>query len=427
MKFKRPRGTTDRWHQDCLKLDYIRCQLTNLAQQYGFEQIATPLFETAALFCQSVGDHTELVQKQMFTFSDKKGRPLALRPEGTASVLRALIEPNLLQQSNLPVKLFYWGAMFRYERPQRGRYRQFWQYGIEVIHEQRSLLLDIEVLKFGHDILTTLGLKNYVCQLNFLPSGAERARYVATLRTKLQTLPLCDDCQWRIKFNPLRVLDCKIDQKFTNQLPSPTNFLSDADAAFFQRLQSMLQAVNLAFVLNPFLVRGLDYYNGLVFEFVEQGTTDQLNLTLIGGGHYDELATALGSKQPYLALGLAVGIERLLALLPPGQCLNSQFNCVLLLIDGAASTLLYAWKIAKLITIRQGRVKLEYAWERKLKNRLKPITTHNCQHIIFVGQTEVKTKTVTLKLNQVAMRPRVLKWKEFTTWLTAQTSGKKLD
>jgi histidyl-tRNA synthetase len=290
-----------------------------LANLYGFAEIATPIFEFTEVFARPIGEHTDIVSKEMYTFTDRGGDELTLRPENTAGVVRAVLSNGLTQST--PLKFFYSGPMFRYERPQKGRFRQFHQIGVETLGVAQAAA-DIEIIALGHRILKALGIADrVVLELNTLGDPASRAAYrdalVAYFST--HTARLSEDSRNRLERNPLRILDSKdeSDRRLIADAPDFANYLNDASRAFFARVRDGLDALGLAYRLNPRLVRGLDYYTHTVFEFV---TTDLgAQGTVLAGGRYDGLVELMGGPS-MPGVGWAAGIERLAMLIdePPG-------------------------------------------------------------------------------------------------------------
>ncbi len=311
----KPRGTSDVYGKEMAVLDGLITKAKAILHQANYQEIMTPMFESKELFVRGVGETSDVVSKEMYEFNDKKNRVFVLRPEGTAGVVRAVVEDKLYVLNNLPLKFFYVGSMFRYERPQAGRYRQFNQLGIETFGAD-NLNQDVEVISLAMEILTSLTLnQNAVIYLNYLVSGAAKQPYLAALREYLSTFDnLCADCQVRIQKNPLRALDCKIDgDKFINP-PLMSDYLNPQDQVRAKELVECLTALNYQVELDPTLVRGLDYYTGMVFEIKYATDKSQESLTLIGGGRYNDLVQQLdGPSVP--AAGFGLGIERLLNLL----------------------------------------------------------------------------------------------------------------
>ncbi len=322
---KAVRGTRDLLPPDTELWNRVETTARAVFGRYGFGEIRTPVFEATELFVRGVGEETDVVSKEMYTWEDRaraaseKAQHLTLRPENTAGVVRAYIEHKLGELGHLQ-KLFYIGPQFRRERPQRGRYRQFWQIGVEVIGPpssgSESPIRDAEVLEMLASLLDELGVKGWRLALNSVGSSTDRPRYVAALKAALEPVKatLCEDCQRRAETNPLRVLDCKVpeDQAAIDALPKIADYLDEASAAHFAEVKSALDACGVPYTVEPRLVRGLDYYTRTTFEFtVPDGSGLGTQNALLGGGRYDGLSEMLGGpKAP--GIGFAIGEDRLI-------------------------------------------------------------------------------------------------------------------
>ncbi|MGB6134257.1 MAG: histidine--tRNA ligase [Acidobacteriaceae bacterium] len=326
---KAVRGTRDLLPPETELWDRVESTARRVFARYNFGEIRTPIFEDTALFARSVGEETDIVSKEMYTWEDRaraqseKAQSLTLRPENTAGVVRAYIE-HKLGETGLLQKLCYIGPQFRRERPQKGRYRQFWQIGAEVIGPpsagSESPLRDAEVLEMLSSFLDELGIAGWTLVLNSVGSSSDRPRYIAALREALKDkVPqMCADCQRRAETNPLRVLDCKVpeDQPIIETLPRIADYLDDASKAHFAAVLAALDACGVPYTLNPRLVRGLDYYTRTTFEFTHGGLGAQN--ALLGGGRYDGLSEMLGGpKAP--GIGFAMGLDRLILTLQAAQ------------------------------------------------------------------------------------------------------------
>ena len=278
---------------------------------YNYHEIRTPIFEETQLFARGVGEETDIVTKEMYTFADRDESSLTLRPENTASVIRAYIEHRLDQRPGVQ-KLYYMGPMFRRERPQKGRYRQFYQIGAEAIGSE-SPLVDAEVIEMVVEILKSVGLSGFKLLINSVGDRNCRPQYVARLREELAAVApgMCQDCRRRAETNPLRVLDCKVedDQPIIERLPHITDCLCDACRAHFDAVKGYLTGRGIEYEVRPRLVRGLDYYMRTTFEVVH-GALGAQN-SVLGGGRYDGLAESLGSKTPAPGIGFSIGEDRL--------------------------------------------------------------------------------------------------------------------
>ncbi|MDR3745867.1 MAG: histidine--tRNA ligase [Acidobacteriaceae bacterium] len=322
---KAVRGTRDLLPPETALWNHVETIARSVFSRYGFGEIRTPIFEDTQLFARGVGEETDIVSKEMYTWEDRaraqseKAQSLTLRPENTAGVVRAYIEHKLGDTGQLQ-KLFYIGPQFRRERPQRGRYRQFWQMGVEVLGPTssgaESPLRDAEVLEMLATLLDELGVKGWRLEVNSVGSTDDRKRYNAALREALQPVKsrMCEDNQRRAETNPLRVLDSKepADQEIINGLPKIADFLDESSQSHFAQVLAALDACGVAYTVNPRLVRGLDYYTRTTFEFtVPDGSGLGTQNALLGGGRYDGLSEMLGGpKAP--GIGFAIGEDRLI-------------------------------------------------------------------------------------------------------------------
>ena len=307
--YQAPRGTTDVLPEEQAYWRFVREKAVSICQLYGYERIDGPVFEDTRLFTRSVGEGTDIVEKEMYTFADQGGNKLTLRPEGTASVCRAYLEHGM-QNLPQPVKLYYLASVFRYERPQAGRYREHHQFGCEAIGEADPAL-DAEVIDMAAGLFTSLGLEHISLHLNSIGDKNCRPGFLQVLRDyyAAHAEELCADCRKRLERNPLRLLDCKQSacQRLAGFAPRSVDYLCRDCAEHFERLKAYLGALEIPFVINPRLVRGLDYYTRTVFEI--QPEVEGAQSTLCGGGRYDGLIEELGGK-PAPAIGFAAGIER---------------------------------------------------------------------------------------------------------------------
>jgi histidyl-tRNA synthetase len=329
---KAVRGTRDLLPPETALWNQVEATARAVFSRYGFGEIRTPIFESTELFARGVGEETDIVSKEMYTWEDRsraeseKGQSLTLRPENTAGVVRAYIEHKLGDAGQLQ-KLYYIGPQFRRERPQRGRYRQFWQIGAEVIGPassgSESPLRDAEVLEMLATFLNELGIRNWRLALNSVGSASDRARYSVALREALASVRhmMCEDNQRRSETNPLRVLDSKDpnDQELINALPKITDYLDDDSRDHFAQVKAALDACGVPYAVEPRLVRGLDYYTRTTFEFtIPDGSGLGTQNALLGGGRYDGLSEMLGGpKAP--GIGFAIGEDRLILTLQAQQ------------------------------------------------------------------------------------------------------------
>jgi len=379
LEIKKVRGFQDIYGKEAKKYRYIVDTARNIFENYNFEEIILPYIEDISLFIRSVGEATDIVQKEMYTFEDKGGRKVALRPEGTASAVRAFIENKLYTKGSYH-KLFYEGAMFRYERPQAGRYRQFHQIGAEIFGVETPLA-DAELIKMVKDLLDRLSI-NARLEINTLGDFESRKRYIQTLKEYLNKTKenLCDVCKTRIDTNPLRVLDCKVKacKQSIKDAPKLIDFLPEESLKRYQRLKEYLKELKIEFVENPRLVRGLDYYTDTVFEFV----SDEIGAqgTIAAGGRYDNLVEQLGGP-PTPALGFAAGIERLMILLkqtPP----EKQLTVIIPMIQEFEPQ---ALKLASLLRKKDLRTELLLK-TGSLKSKMKTANKLGAKYVIFLHE-----------------------------------------
>jgi histidyl-tRNA synthetase len=360
------------------------------AELYGFTEMATPIFEFTEVFARPIGEHTDIVTKEMYTFNDRGGEELTLRPENTAGVIRALISNGLAQ--SVPLKFFYSGPMFRYERPQKGRFRQFHQFGVELIGVAQPQA-DIEVIALGNRILNALGIQEKVeLEINTLGDPASRATYREALRSYFaaRVSELSDDSRRRLERNPLRIFDSKeeADQRVTRYAPAFADYLTPESCSFFDRVRAGLDGLGISYRVNSRLVRGLDYYTHTAFEFV---TTDLgAQGTVMGGGRYDGLIELMGG--PALpGVGWAAGVERLAMLIaePP----SPQGSVSLIPIGEAGETA--ALKLAE--DLRDSGFAIDLGYSGNLARRLRRANRINAFAAILLGEDELARGAATLR------------------------------
>ena len=311
MSFAAPRGTQDILPADVRRWQWLEETFRRLCARDGYQEIRTPIFESTELFSRGVGKDTDIVAKEMYSFTSRGGDALSLRPEGTASVVRAVIQHHLLAHGGI-VKLYYYGPTFRYDRPQKGRYRQFHQVGIEAFGSLGPEI-DAEIIAFGADLLEALGIRNATLELSSVGCPACRPRHREAMRNAFAgaRAELCPDCQRRYETNPLRILDCKVERcrELTAAAPMMLDFLCDECREHLRGVEECARALGVAYTIDPKIVRGLDYYTRTAFEFISSALGAQN--TVLGGGRYDGLVAELGGP-PTPGIGFAAGIERLL-------------------------------------------------------------------------------------------------------------------
>lgn len=314
MLIKTPKGTKDIMPDQVYKWHYVETIFKNIVERYGYSEIRTPLFEYTELFARGVGDTTDIVQKEMYTFNDNKGRSLSLRPEGTASAVRAFLEHKVYAEPQ-PTKIYYETSCYRYEEPQAGRQREFHQFGVEVFGSE-SMLADAEIISLAKDFLTECGIDDLKLKINSVGCPACREKYKNALRDYFRPNydKLCDTCKDRFERNPMRIIDCKSpeDKELALGAPSILDYLCVDCKASFEELKMNLDALGIEYVVDPTIVRGLDYYTKTAFEFVTEAIGAQG--TVCGGGRYDNLMYEIG-EQDVPGVGFGLGIERLLMLM----------------------------------------------------------------------------------------------------------------
>lgn len=362
---------------------------------YNYQEIRTPLLEETALFARSVGEDTDIVGKEMYTFTDRDGASLTLRPENTASVIRAYLENNLGQRPGLQ-KLYYIGPMFRRERPQKGRYRQFFQIGAEAIGTD-SPALDAEVIEMVVELLRAAGLNGFHLLLNSVGDAQCRPAFVALLAQRLKSVAssLCGDCQRRAVTNPLRVLDCKVpaDQEIINSLPSILDHLCAPCSAHFEAVKHFLADREIPFEIRPRMVRGLDYYTRTTFE-ITHGALGAQN-SVLGGGRYDGLAEALGARTPAPGIGFSIGEDRLVMSVEES---NPSFGAPVLDLYVAPlgdEALRHGAKLAR--QLRSAGLSVEVGFENRLKRSLELANKLAARYCLLLGADELARGEVTLK------------------------------
>jgi histidyl-tRNA synthetase len=401
---KSPRGTRDLLPPETALWNFVEAAVRDVFRAYNFHEIRTPIFESTELFARGVGEDTDIVSKEMFTWEDRgraesdKGQSLTLRPENTAGVVRAYIEHKLWDRGLN--KLFYIGPQFRRERPQKGRYRQFYQIGAETIGPasagSESPARDAEILELLATLLDRVGIANWTLELNSIGAPADRVRFNEALRKALEPVvgTMCADCQRRAVTNPLRVLDCKVpeDQPIIEMLPTIHQFLSEETRAHYEEVRQILNAVQIPFVENPRLVRGLDYYTRTAFEFTH-GSLGAQN-AILGGGRYDGLSEALGGP-PAPGIGFAIGEDRLvLSLATPAESAVRKPDVYIAPLGFGMNR--EAARVAR--ELRRHDLVVDLGDESfRLKKSFEAADKMGARYILIVGENEVKANAFALK------------------------------
>ncbi len=369
--------------------------ISDIARRYNYREIRPPLVEHTELFSRGIGAATDVVNKEMYTFPDKKGRLLTLRPEATASVVRSYVEHGMATQDPFQ-KLYYIGPMFRYEKPQKGRSRQFHQYGVEAIGSLDPAL-DVEVISFAWSLMHNLGLGGLSLRLNSIGCGEDHVRYRDALREYFapHITSMCEDCQRRYQDNPLRILDCKNStcEPHIADAPGSAEYLCDECAEHFEQVKKLLDQLGLEYKVDPHLVRGLDYYTRTVFELVSKdlGAQD----ALLGGGRYDDLVKMIGGPDTP-AVGFAGGMERLILVLSEGQeqALDRRIDLFLATLGDAGRTL--AFSLSKDLRSEGLSVDLDYRG-RSLRKQMAQANTLSACYLLVLGDDEAETNKGRIK------------------------------
>ncbi|AZQ42560.1 histidine--tRNA ligase [Streptococcus periodonticum] len=401
MKLQKPKGTQDILPQESVKWQYVEEFARKTFKKYHYAEIRTPLFEHYEVISRSVGDTTDIVTKEMYDFYDKGDRHITLRPEGTAPVVRSYVENKLFApEVQKPVKLYYMGSMFRYERPQAGRLREFHQIGVECFGSNNPAT-DVETIAMAAQFFNEIGIQGVTLQLNSLGNAESRAAYRQALIDYLTPLKdsLSKDSQRRLEENPLRVLDSKEkeDKLAVENAPSILDYLDEESQTHFQAVRSMLEALKISYVINTNMVRGLDYYNHTIFEFTADVAGNEL--TICAGGRYDSLVAYFGGPET-AGFGFGMGVERLLLVLEKqGVALPLEDSLdvyVAVLGDGANNK---ALEIVQALR-KQGFIAERDYLNRKLKAQFKSADTFSAKTLITLGESEIESNQVTVKNNQ---------------------------
>ncbi|WP_294911744.1 histidine--tRNA ligase [uncultured Eubacterium sp.] len=390
------KGTKDVLPNESYKNQYIEATCLGVAENFGYKEMRTPVFEHTELFQRGVGDTTDVVQKEMYTFDDKGGRSITLRPEGTAGAARAFLE-NGLSNEALPQKICYLTSCYRYEKPQAGRLREFHQFGIECFGAT-SPLADAEMISLAKQIFDELGVKDLHLELNSIGCPECRAEYHKALKEYFSQYKdkLCDTCNDRLERNPMRILDCKspVCSEIAKGAPVVIDYLCDECREHFQKVKSYLDAANIEYIVNPQIVRGLDYYTKTVFEFVSDAIGSQG--TVCGGGRYDGLLEELGGQHTP-SLGFGMGLERLQLVMEAQGCnFPEPSRPDLFIVAMGEKATLKAVEIAK--DMRDEGFSVVYDLNgRSLRAQMKYADKLGAKFNVVIGDNEVENKVVSLK------------------------------
>ena len=400
MKLQKPKGTQDILPVDSAKWQYVENVARETFKKYNYGEIRTPMFEHYEVISRSVGDTTDIVTKEMYDFHDKGDRHITLRPEGTAPVVRSYVENKLFApEVQKPVKVYYIGSMFRYERPQAGRLREFHQLGVECFGSKNPAT-DVETIAMAYQLFNTLGIKEVTLHLNSLGNTESRLAYRQALIDYLTPMreSLSKDSQRRLDENPLRVLDSKEkeDKVAVENAPSILDYLDDESQAHFDEVRAMLDSLNIPYVIDTNMVRGLDYYNHTIFEFIT--TIDKSELTICAGGRYDSLVEYFGGPET-AGFGFGLGLERLLLVLDKQGIelpVEESLDVYIAVLGSGANG--KALELVQAIRYQGFKAERDYLG-RKIRAQFKSADTFKAKTVITLGESEVESGQVNVKNN----------------------------
>ena len=398
---QKPKGTYDIYGDKALTYLYFRKLVEALMDKYNAKYFETPIFESSELFHRGVGETTDIVSKETYDFKDRGDRDLTLRPEGTAGIVRCFIE-NKLYAESLPLKAWYLGPMFRYERPQAGRYREFYQFGFEAFGSSDAMM-DAEVIGIVCNLFKILGLKGVSVNINTLGDKESRENYRKALLDYFKPYlnDLCDDCRRRYEKNPLRILDCKVDSsnEIMKNAPKMTDYLNEESRIHFDKVKEYLDAMGINYKVNPSIVRGLDYYTHTVFEVQADIEGFGSQNTLAAGGRYDHLVEFVGGPS-VPGVGFAVGLERLFLALDAENIDIREIICPDVYIFSAEHEQKpYVLSLSNDLRLAGFNVEIDYNG-KSFKSNFKQADKVNARYIIIIGEEEVESKLLTVKNNE---------------------------
>ena len=395
------KGTYDVFGEYGKKLLYVEELIEGIMEKYNYEYFRTPIFESSNLFHRGVGETTDIVTKETYDFKDRGDRPVTLRPEGTASVVRSFIENKMYGNHIMPVKAWYYGPMFRYERPQSGRFREFYQFGVEVFGTNDPMS-DAEVISIPVNLYKLLGLKGIKVNINTLGDSESRNNYREALieyfRPYLDSL--CEDCKERFNKNPLRILDCKVDNNLDimKNAPKTIDYLNEESKEYFEKVKKYLDSMGIEYKVNTNLVRGLDYYTHTVFEVEASVEGFGSQNVLCGGGRYDNLVETLDGPKTS-GVGFAMGLERLMTALDYEKVelpLVKGIDCYIISMSEEEKD--YAINICSFLRLNGFITEIDYN-NRNIKNNFKNADRLESKFVIIIGSNEKETNILTIKNN----------------------------
>ncbi|WP_017728616.1 histidine--tRNA ligase [Halalkalibacterium ligniniphilum] len=424
MAIQIPRGTQDILPGDVEIWQWVEAKAQDLCRRYNYHEIRTPIFEQTELFQRGVGDTTDIVQKEMYTFKDRGDRSLTLRPEGTAAVARSFVEKKLFGQANQPKKLYYIGPMFRYERPQSGRMRQFVQFGVEALGSADPSI-DAEVLALAMDFYKELGLPNVKLVLNSLGDKESRMSHRQALidHFKPRIGEFCEDCQTRLEKNPLRILDCKKDRdhELMSSAPAILDYLNAESKQYFEKVKQHLDAVGVRYEVDATLVRGLDYYYHTAFEIMIDGEGFGAITTLCGGGRYNGLVEDLGGPSTP-GIGFALSIERLIMALQTKKVeipVEQKLDCYVVALGEAAKD--KAVEILHQLRAAGMTADKDYL-DKKMKAQFKAADRLKARYTAVLGEDELNAGKINVKSMETGEQVEV-SLHEFIHYMQEHTRG----
>ncbi|MCE2394298.1 histidine--tRNA ligase [Candidatus Poribacteria bacterium] len=396
MQIQSPKGTRDILPSEVQTWQWVEGTARDVFGTYGYQEIRTPIFESTDLFVRGVGDTTDIVEKEMYTFNDRGNRSVSLRPEGTASVVRAMLQNRLMDGASV-LKFYYIGQMFRYDRPQAGRYREFWQVGIEAFGAD-SPAIDAEIIAAGQQFFATLGIKDLTLHLNSIGDPVCRPKYVEDLTAyaKEHLDELCGKCYARHERNPMRILDCKESgcRAVVANAPLLSNYLCDACSENFDMVKSYLDALEIVYHEDPYVVRGLDYYSRTAFEFTAGGLGAQNAIG--GGGRYDYLAEEIGGAATP-GIGFALGMDRIIIALEAQEVTvptSAPVDVYFTVLGDAAMPI--TLRLAQ--ELRENGVKTDLEYKRRgLRAQMRTANKLNAQYVVMIGEDEINNAAATVR------------------------------
>lgn len=397
---QKPKGTYDVFGNYGKNIKYIEKIIEALMQKYNYEYVRTPIFESSSLFHRGVGETSDIVSKETYDFIDRGDRNMTLRPEGTAGVVRSYIENKRYGEAIQPIKNWYYGPMYRYERPQSGRFREFYQFGVEVFGSSNPIL-DAEVISIPVNLYRMLGLKGIKVKINSLGDTETRKNYKEALLNHFKPYldTLCSDCKERYYKNPLRILDCKVDHELDcmKNAPKIIDYLTEESMNHFNKVKEYLELLEIPYEVDPNIVRGLDYYTNTVFEVEADINGFGSNNVLCGGGRYDKLVETLYGPETK-AVGFALGFERLLNALE-AENINLDIDTLdLYIIPMSENEKNYAYTLCQNLRLNGFSTDIDYIG-RNIKGNFKQADRLGAKYIIIIGEEEINSKIITIKDN----------------------------